>query len=196
MQFAAGNFPDIPIISGSVQDEGTLFAPQNGIDSDAKFGLVLAVLGGASVASVIPQISTLYPNDPRRGSPWRPELTGSSATDRFYEPKDTNQFKRLAAVLGDVLVNAPRRQQLRATMRKANCFSYLFAQPDPINSISQPGNGVAHGSDIEYVFYNPPTPFTGEVTNSSHAAAAKYAGPENIKRTADLMSGKQQAFSL
>lgn len=138
----------------------------------------------------MPQVSALYPDEPRVGSPFRTELIGADASDRFFRPKDTNQYKRVAAVLGDILIQVGRRQQIQAMSRRADSWSYLFAQPDPEGGIREPARGIPHSAEIKYVFNLPPRPYMGVVKDAQTSAAMLYAGPTAIKRTAELMSGE------
>ena len=52
--------------------------------------------------TIIPELLRLYPDDPTIGSPYDP--VGTSKSDRFYGP--TNQYKRIASILGDVVFNS------------------------------------------------------------------------------------------
>jgi hypothetical protein len=53
-------------------------------------------------ATILPKLLQLYPDDPTVGSPYSP--VGTSKSDRFYGP--TNQYKRIASILGDTIFNA------------------------------------------------------------------------------------------
>jgi hypothetical protein len=53
-------------------------------------------------ATIIPELLRLYPDDPTVGSPYDP--VGASKSDRFYGP--TNQYKRIASIIGDVVFNS------------------------------------------------------------------------------------------
>lgn len=193
-QFAAGRFPSTPFISGSNLDEGTLFSPVSLTTDDGFDAAAMALLGGPAIQPLLPQLRALYPNDPVVGSPFDAPLFGRNSSDRFYTPKATNQYKRIAAAAGDGLFQVGRRQQLQASAARVNCWSYLFKQPLPSVILLDPSKGVAHASELQFVFAQPPAPFTGAVTNASTAAAAAKAGPADIRRTAELMTGELPLF--
>lgn len=205
VQYAAGRFPNIPFIAGTCLDEATPFVSTN-VTDDAGFArAVLPFLGGPPArpfpSSFIPRLQELYPNDPAVGSPFDARLMGAENTDRFFPPTDTNQFKRLAAVVADGFFSAPRRQQLEASVGRVRSWSYLFAQPWPNvifsnpedglggGGFNRPSSGVFHGTDMAFSFGMPPGPYLGPVGNASTAAAAAYAGPADIKRSTDVMTG-------
>lgn len=197
-QFASGKFPDLPVLTGSVLDEGTTFSPDL-VPSNTAFSFnVLAFTGGAAVLPRLKEVQRLYPDDPSLGAPFNMSLFGINGTDRLIEPRQSNQYRRMSAFFTDVWLDAGRHQQLRAIAPRANAWNYLFAQPDPSTMLEKPEMGVYHGSELPFVFARPPAPFTGEVVDEPTAAAAKYAGPADIQRTSDLMSGKSYAwhFSL
>lgn len=158
--------------------------------ADPAFALNVEIFSGPPSALAFPQLAALYPNDPKLGSPFRPELSGNNASYRFYEPSNSNQYKRIAAAVGDILFTAGRRQQLQAMSKRVDAWSYLFSQPDAAGIINKPASGVVHGADFPYALNDPPAPFKGPVTNSSTAAAQLYANPTAVKRTAEIMSGE------
>ena len=65
-------------------------------------GLYDANASPAFKEKILPELLRLYPDDPTVGSPYNP--VNASKSDRFYGP--TNQYKRIASILGDALFNA------------------------------------------------------------------------------------------
>src|ERR1700733_2511018 len=63
---------------------------------------------------LIPKLLKLYPDVPALGSPYNP--VNVSKDDRFYGP--TNQYKRLASIYGDGLLQSGRRLLLDAYIAK------------------------------------------------------------------------------
>ena len=65
-------------------------------------------------ASDLDNLLTMYPEDPALGSPFDTEL----------ENAITPQFKRIAAILGDSIFQAPRRFFLSERPGNASAFSF------------------------------------------------------------------------
>lgn len=195
-QLAAGRFPDIPFISGNNLDEGTLFAPRT-ITNDTGLGASLVLQYGEGMRSLVPELLKLYPQDPAAGSPFRSELQGVPADDRFFGPE--NQYKRAASILGDLVFQATRRSQLSAAVKKnkSPVWSYLFSQPSPGTNATT-SLGVYHSSEILYVYAHPPAADAAsdaayaagqtDTLNATQIANAKYAGAKDIEVTSKHMS--------
>ena len=103
---------------------------------------------------------------PREGSPFiNPRSIDSLALDpdnRIFEPLSTNQFKRLAAMFGDMVFESGRRLQLDAhNERSGGLFSTLGTKV-PVWSyhFRQPMNdrglyvGVYHSAEIPFGKYS------------------------------------------
>jgi len=111
-------------------------------------GLYDANASPAFKEKVLPELLRLYPDDPTVGSPYNP--VNASKSDRFYGP--TNQYKRIASILGDALFNAGRRLLLKAYIGKDvyyPVYNYLFTQA---TSTLPPAFGVYHFSEIAFVY--------------------------------------------
>jgi len=116
------------------------------------------------------KLLALYPDVPREGSPF---INPSSSNDslrfdpdsRIFKPLSTNQFKRLAAIFGDMAFESGRRLQLEAHNgrqlssgfgvlsalgRKVPIWSYHFRQQPAANG--RPHMGVHHAAEIRFVF--------------------------------------------
>lgn len=113
------------------------------------------------------KLLALYPDVPREGSPF---INPSSLNDslqfdpdsRIFKPLSTNQFKRLAAIWGDMSFESGRRLQLEAHNRrqlsggfgvlsslgrKVPIWSYHFRQPA---ANERPHMGVYHAAEIPF----------------------------------------------
>lgn len=107
----------------------------------------------------------LYPDDPTLGSPFiQPRLSSSPrhaiplppAIDatRLFPPADTNQYRRAAAIIGDMVFESGRRAFFDAVVRNGegdseapDAWAYHFRQPTD----DAPSHlGVWHTSEIRY----------------------------------------------
>ncbi|KIJ47803.1 hypothetical protein M422DRAFT_163417 [Sphaerobolus stellatus SS14] len=143
-----------PLITGSVKDEFTLFTSQT-INSTEEIRQGLnnsfspSARGEEALTETIEKILELYPDIPALGSPF------GTGNDTFGL---SSQYKRSAAIEGDILVQVPRRlasQQKSKTGVKI--FSYLFTDPDAVPmsvlvSTNPPPAAVTHTSEIPYVY--------------------------------------------
>ncbi|CAE6423119.1 unnamed protein product, partial [Rhizoctonia solani] len=174
----SGQYANIPIISGCQSrvpviltqelispflppanlDEGTWFAAATSVFLDL-FKFLNSNRPGLAIG-ISPLVSAgmcaLYPNVPSAGSPYN---TGSETFGR------SKNYKWAAAVVGDYLFTAPRRQFIRAAAsrgqnvwrqfiraaasRGQNVWSYIFSQP---TAGSPPEYGISHTSELSYVF--------------------------------------------
>ncbi|EIN12169.1 carotenoid ester lipase precursor [Punctularia strigosozonata HHB-11173 SS5] len=131
----SGSVADIPFVNGDCDDEGTLFT------------LVLLNITTEQevrdyvVQNYVPEISdsdldtllTLYPADPTQGSPFDTGILNAL----------TPQFKRLAAMQGDLVFQAPRRFFLQQRSAKQKIWSFLSKRLKAL-----PALGALHASDI------------------------------------------------
>ena len=138
-----GKYHAVPMIIGDQEDEGTLFALfQPNITTTADVVDYLHTLFFQSATKE--QLTTfvdLYPTDPRAGSPFR--------TDIFNELYPG--YKRLAAILGDLVFTLTRRVFLQITHTvnpSVPSWSYLSSY-----DAGTPILGTLHGSDILQTFY-------------------------------------------
>ena len=85
-----------------------------------------------------------YPGDPTQGSPF----DAAEPTDRFFG--DTNQFKRGAALYGDITYQAERRFFARkAQALGVAVYNYHYRiVPNDSKGTNQAFQGVHHGSDL------------------------------------------------
>ncbi|KAF9889508.1 hypothetical protein FE257_007218 [Aspergillus nanangensis] len=139
----AGKYAPVPFIIGDQEDEGTLFALfQSNITTtdDLVEYFSKYFFHGASQAQLQELVAT-YPTITADGSPFR-----TGILNNWYP-----QFKRLAAILGDLTFTLTRRVVLNI-MAEVNpdvpSWSYLASY-----DYGTPVLGTFHGSDILQVFY-------------------------------------------
>ncbi|GJE92626.1 carotenoid ester lipase precursor [Phanerochaete sordida] len=171
---ARGAIANIPFVNGDCDDEGTLFSIGTlNLTTDAE---VRAYLSANYFPNATPsQLDTLleiYPQDPAQGSPFG---TGDA---NAISP----QFKRLAAIQGDLVFQGPRRFLLNSRSSKQATFSYLNKRLK-----ATPGLGSAHGTDLLNM-YGP-----GDMTEYliNFASTLNPNGPGLLNWPAYTISGKQ-----
>jgi triacylglycerol lipase len=138
-----GKYAAVPFIIGDQEDEGTLFALfQSNISTTAEIVTYLStyLFHDATTAQIEALVAT-YPNDIWDGSPF-----GTFLLNEWYP-----QFKRLAAILGDLTFTLTRRAFLNlatAVNPTVPSWSYLASY-----DYGTPILGTFHGSDLLQVFY-------------------------------------------
>jgi carboxylesterase type B len=143
---AQGKFARLPFIAGTNMDEGTIFVPRTEITDDDLRNTIISnfsppIVDPAVLAAAADKLLELYPADPALGSPFNTgnQTFGLSAN-----------YKRQAAILGDVNFQGQRRSWIRtASNAGVKTFGYLFTQPQPNSS---PSIGVSHGSEVPFVY--------------------------------------------
>ncbi|ORY09037.1 Alpha/Beta hydrolase protein [Clohesyomyces aquaticus] len=140
---ANGQYAKIPFIIGDQEDEGTLFALfQPNISSTAQLSSYLnTVFFPSAPKSLIDGLIATYQNIAEDGSPFRTFLLNN-----WYP-----QFKRLAAILGDLTFTLTRRGFLdvhTTNNPSVKCWSYLASY-----DFGTPVLGTFHASDLLQVFY-------------------------------------------
>lgn len=197
--YEQGKMANVPIITGNVLDEGTLFgawARNTRTEKGLSDGLLVAE--GLSIPSpnqltiepesttfsaLTPELLKLWPDDGKVGCPFRPELFDVPQGFRYFGPK--SQFKRAAGMAGDRGFIAPVRALLNATVSlNRPSWAYYFAQPTPENYVLNSFKGVSHGTEVAFVYNNPSKAGRFPVP----PAKAKYAGTDQLTETAEFMS--------
>ncbi|KAK0553647.1 hypothetical protein OC845_001119 [Tilletia horrida] len=159
-----GRFADVPILTGNMNDEGTIFAPTT-IGGSQNFTLVESAIFGANTtqsataASVLTTIPKLYPNRLPLGSPYlqqgnRVSQGVTNGSDPFYFQPSDNQYKRLSSLFGDWAFFANRRFMLANVAsggRKSRAWGYIVRQLDYGYELKK---GCAHGTELPYLFGN------------------------------------------
>lgn len=165
---AEGRFAHVPHLYGTNSDEGSDNAP-SGIDTDDQlFEYLYQGVGYDFPAPTVRKIMELYPDDPAQGIPLN---TGS---ERFAERGW--QYKRVAAIVGDIFYHAPRWNDARhySKHNPNNTFIYRFntrgwvevagskstnasvlCVDDVCGTLNYAYKGVAHATELAFVFDNP-----------------------------------------
>ncbi|KAF2083410.1 alpha/beta-hydrolase [Saccharata proteae CBS 121410] len=153
-----GRFARVPHILGTNSDEGTANAPQ-GINTDADlYTFLLNDTGFDFPPATVKQIMRLYPDDPTQGIPL------NTGTERFADYGW--QYKRAAAIMGDVFYHGPRLADARRYADFSPTYVYRFnTRPfanntnstwtDTVGSLAPAAVGVKHFSEVAFVFGNP-----------------------------------------
>lgn len=133
-----GNIAKVPFIVGDQEDEGTIFALfQFNITTTAELVSYLSDVFFPDLdVDIIQGFVDIYPDDPSAGSPF-----GTGNLWSLYP-----QYKRLAAILGDITFTITRRIALHASTAinpDVPSWSYLASYGEAI-----PALGTFHGSDI------------------------------------------------
>ncbi|TFK86058.1 carotenoid ester lipase precursor [Polyporus arcularius HHB13444] len=142
-----GSVSKIPFVTGSCDDEGTLFSLFSSfiVWDDAHFrDYVLAnYMNGAAESDVGDLFDVQYPDDAVQGSPFD---TGSKYA--FL------QYKRLSAIQGDLVFQAPRRFFLEHTSDERRTWSFLSKRNKDLSLVGYKVGflGAAHGSDLSNVY--------------------------------------------
>ncbi|KAI1107654.1 alpha/beta-hydrolase [Jackrogersella minutella] len=162
----AGRFANIPHLYGTTSDDGTDNAPI-GINTDTDLkDFLLYDTGFNFPAATVDHILELYPDDPAQGIPM------NTGAERFAE--EGWQYKRVAAIVGDVFYQGPRRYDVQHYVKSAPTYTYRFnTRPWENTSTNTTGadnstttgggelapayKGVEHFSEVAFVFANPTT---------------------------------------
>ena len=157
----AGQFAHVPHLYGTNSDEGTDNAPQGTINTDEDLrNFLLYEVGFQYPNSTVTRILELYPDDPAQGVPIN---TGS---ERFAELGQ--QYKRVAAIVGDIFYHAPRLDDALHYSLYSPTYIYRFnTRPwenstnatwtDTTGELAPAYLGVTHFSEVAFVFNNPAT---------------------------------------
>jgi len=176
----AGRTANVPIITGSVTDEGTLFCP-TGINTTDQLREYLLYSNQYKLSSsTVERLIELYPDDNAVGSPF---FTGNETF-----PDLGLQFKRIASMLGDYLLIAANRFNAETSVAQhRDTWAYRF---DIMPTANPAEYGVHHATDIPFAFYVPPD------TLGSVSAAFYYSvlTPAQ-KRASQFMSRSFIAFA-
>lgn len=132
-----GNFYKVPVIVGSVQDEGSIFVPQN-LSTNAEYRDFFKGFAPLLTEASIDKIDDLYP-DPVT----HPDSPYSS---HFFAA----QFERLQSAYGDCIFSCQAEETAVRASRYESFGSpvwrYYFAQ----NNTLPPWQGIPHGADMTF----------------------------------------------
>lgn len=118
-QLAAGKFVHLPIISGTVTDEGTFFGAK-GINSDDDLKAALRTSYPNIKNATVDKFLSLYPDDASLGSPY--------GTGDGYLPTG-RQDKRSCSLYGDLVMIGPKRLMVESMIKKeSDVWAFRFDQ--------------------------------------------------------------------
>ncbi|PQE07089.1 extracellular lipase protein [Rutstroemia sp. NJR-2017a BVV2] len=166
---AAGSYAKVPFIIGDQEDEGTIFALfQSNISTTSQLATYFSDIffNHASDATIQGLLDT-YPADLISGSPFRTLLLNN-----WYP-----QFKRLAAILGDLTFTLTRRSFLQATLKVAPSvpsWSYLSSY-----DYGTPVLGTFHGSDLLQTFFGILPNYASGSTRAYYLSFVNTLNPNN-----------------
>ncbi|KAL1296824.1 hypothetical protein AAFC00_004450 [Neodothiora populina] len=168
-----GAYTKVPIIVGDQEDEGTLFSlVQTNITTTEEVVDYFSMIFPDTEVSLTAGLVDTYPDDPAAGSPFR---TGSA--NQIYP-----QFKRVAALVGDVVFNLRRRQYLSLVSGTVNAWSFLDS-----HAYGTPVLGTFHASDLLAYFFET-TLVTAVTYQNYYVSFVNYLDPNAIPTTAPLIS--------
>jgi len=164
-----GKFAKVPFIIGDQEDEGTLFSlfQQNVTTPELLTDYVKSYFPDAK-PGVVEDYVQLYPEDVAAGSPF-----GSGTQSNPYP-----QFKRLAAILGDLTFTLSRRTALQTASKVVPAWSYLNT------FIKAPLLGTFHGGDLLYLFgitKQTENTFPAQVLQTTVISFANTLDPNGLK---------------
>ncbi|KAH8079814.1 Alpha/Beta hydrolase protein [Cristinia sonorae] len=134
-----GSVANVPFVTGDCDDEGTLFALSSlnvTTESQLRNYLSQNFVTGIS-QSDLDKLLQLYPGDITKGSPFDTSILNAL----------TPQFKRIAAILGDLVFQGPRRFFLQQRSGQQNTWSFLSKRLKLL-----PGLGSGHATDLLNVY--------------------------------------------
>lgn len=143
----SGKYASVPFIIGDQEDEGTIFSlAQNNITTTEQIvDYLQSIFFFDATRTQLEELVATYPDITTDGSPFR---TGDQ--NNWYP-----QYKRIAALLGDIAFTINRRAFLtRASQVKPNVPSWSYLSSYDYGT---PILGTFHGSDVFQVFYGTPT---------------------------------------
>jgi len=136
-----GHVANVPMITGDCDDEATLFTITllNITTTEELRGWLKTYLVPNAKESQVTGLLEQYPDDQRAGSPFDTGLRNAL----------TPQFKRIAALQGDWIFQAPRRFFLKNRAHKQNSWGFVSKRFKEL-----PFLGSAHGTDLLNSFGN------------------------------------------
>ncbi|KAJ7151812.1 alpha/beta-hydrolase [Mycena crocata] len=147
-----GAYAKIPLLTGDDDDEGTVFSFSsfNVTTEDGFLQYLRDLYLPQATADQISRVAALYPQDPTQGSPF------GTGTDNQLTP----QYKRIAAVAGDFIFQAPRRAFLQQASKTQNTWSWLNKRD------KLPSFGSSHTAAMALFFATAPSPRDNVAANA------------------------------
>jgi len=130
-----GHVADVPMLAGNCDDEGSLFSLSSlNVTTTAQLHKYFkSFMLPTAVQSEVDLLLQYYPDDPRAGCPFDTGLRNILST----------QFKRIAAIQGDIVFHGPRRLLLKYQASKQRAWAFLHKRGKELPFI-----GAAHGTDL------------------------------------------------
>ncbi|KAK2464104.1 hypothetical protein APHAL10511_003852 [Amanita phalloides] len=135
-----GKVANIPFVTGDCDDEGTVFALSTlNITTDYQLEIYIKTIAFPNITDDDYQrLARAYPSDVTQGSPF----------DTGYRNILTPQFKRIAALIGDITFQAPRRHFLNQLSGKQDTWAFLSKREKMV-----PGLGSFHTTDLLNIYF-------------------------------------------
>jgi len=167
-----GSVANIPFITGDCDDEGTLFSLTTlNVTTDSElYTYIEQTYLSEATSSEINQALSIYTADLVSGSPYDTGISNAL----------TPQYKRISAIQGDLVFQAPRRFFLQHRSGSQNTWSFLSKRLKTL-----PALGSAHATDILDVYGGQ------ELTTY----LVQFANSLNPNGDADLLSWPQYTTS-
>ncbi|KAI1788850.1 alpha/beta-hydrolase [Ganoderma leucocontextum] len=130
-----GSIAKVPFVNGDCDDEGTLFSlPTLNLTTNAEFTAYIKAYYFPRISdSDLAALLEYYPANITQGSPF------DTGTENVLSP----EYKRHAALIGDLVFQAPRRFFQQYTASKQNTWMFLFKRYKYLG-----GLGSFHGTDV------------------------------------------------
>ena len=143
---ANGTFVHVPILTGANSDEGVSFSTKGLDNATAIFDNLLYWRSYALSPPSIRTLLDLYPNNPSIEPPYRD-------TSNTTYPKNGLQWRRDAAIGGDLVIISQRRKTAEEFVKGgiSNVYSYRF--DTPLWNVSAPVS-VPHFVNVVFSFQN------------------------------------------
>jgi len=168
-----GKYAKVPIIIGDQEDEGTLFSlTQSNISTTAELVTYLqSYFPDPTGQALVPGLVATYPDDPSAGSPFR-----TGVLNNVYP-----QFKRLAAILGDITFTLARRSYLETVSSTVPAWSYLDT-----HLYGTPILGTFHATDLLSLYFGVPAPSPRITIQTYYTSFAYYLDPNKISGVSQI----------
>jgi carboxylesterase type B len=156
-QLSAGNFVRVPFLIGTNTDEGTAFGSGygpngTGVNTDAEWLQALNTTLISPSPDTAAIISALYPNIQALGIPSLTTFPLVITPNSSVAASVGLQFRRIAAYIGDLVVNEPRRAS-NIAWSTFNVPSYAYRFDVTVNGVP-PVIGATHFQEVVFVFNN------------------------------------------
>jgi len=176
-----GAFAKVPVIIGDQEDEGTLFSlSQSNITTDSELNDYFAAGFPTTPRAVVEGYTATYPDDPAAGSPFR-----TGALNNIYP-----QFKRLAAITGDIVFNLRRRQYLSVVSSQVPAWSFLDSHLYGTAVL-----GTFHASDTLEYYNSVPSLTTAATYRQAYVSFINFLDPNAIAAAAPIINWPQYSTS-